>query len=317
MKTVLGFFTAAALVVAAGSAAAAEAPSVIGYITKSATNLGWVIINKGAEDAAREAKVKLIVGGPSTHGALEDQINAVQLAVAQGSKAVALAPVDSRGVIPIVRRITAQGVPVVAIDTGIDDDSAKSYVGTDNLAAAGTQAEWVAGRIGDDDTVVLVNGSLLQSTGRDRRRGFLERLKQLKPNAAIVEVSTDWELEDARVGVEAALRANPNTKVVANAWDDGTLATVAALRSLGIEKGRVLVIGFDGAPNALALMRAGWVQADVAQMLYRQGYEGVKAAIAAAKGEAIPRRIDTGHQLVTAENVERFIEENKLAQFMK
>jgi ribose transport system substrate-binding protein len=316
MRTVLGFFTAAALLVAGGGAAG-ETPTTIGYVTKSATNLGWVIINKGADDAAREAKVKLIVAGPSTQGALEDQINAVKLVIAQGSEAVALAPIDSAGVVSVVRRVTAQGIPVIAIDTGIDDDSVKSYVGTDNLAAAGAQAEWVAGQIGDDDAVVLVNGSLLQTTGRDRRRGFLERLKQLKPNAAVSEVNTAWEIEDARVGVEAALRANPNVKLVANAWDDGTLATVAALRTLGFEKGRVLVIGFDGAPNALALLRAGWVQADVAQMLYRQGYEGVKAAIAAAKGEAIPVRIDTGYQLVTADNLERFIEENKLAQFMK
>jgi ribose transport system substrate-binding protein len=95
------------------------------------------------------------------------------------------------------------------------------------------------------------------------------------------------------------------------------LGTVAALKVLGVEKGRIRVIGFDGAPNALALLRAGWVQADVAQMLYRQGYEGVKTRIAAAKGEAVPARIDTGHQLVTAENVERFIKENKLAEFMK
>jgi ribose transport system substrate-binding protein len=316
MRILVGFFIAATLLLAAGSAPA-ETPSAVGYVTKSATNLGWMIINKGAEDAAREAGVKLIVGGPSVHGALEDQINAVRLVVAQGSKAVAIAPVDSRGVIPIVRRITAQGIPVVAIDTGIDDDSPKSFVGTDNLAAAAVQAEWAAGQMAADDVVVLVNGNLAQTTGRDRRRGFVERLKQLKPDAAVVEVNTAWEIEDARAGVEAALRANPGAKLVANAWDDGTLGTVAALKALGVEKGRIRVIGFDGAPNALALLRAGWVQADVAQMLYRQGYEGVKTAIAAAKGEAVPSRIDTGHLLVTAENVESFIAENKLAEFMK
>lgn len=316
MRTMVAFFAAAVLTAAAGGVAA-ETPSTVGYVTKSATNMGWAIINKGAEDAARDMKVKLIVAGPSTYGALEDQINAVQRVVAEGSKAVALAPVDSRGVIPIVRRITAQGIPVVAVDTNIDDDSAKSYVGTDNLAAAGAQAEWAAGQIADDATIVLVNGSLAQTTGRDRRRGFLERLKQLKPDVVVTEVNTAWEFEDARVGVDAALKANPNAKLIANAWDDGTLATVAALKALGFEKGLVRVIGFDGAPNALALLRAGWIQADVAQMLYRQGYEGVAAAIAAARGEAIPARIDTGHQLVTAENVERFIDENNLAQFMK
>jgi ribose transport system substrate-binding protein len=316
MRTVPAFLATAAFAITCGSAAAQTA-NAVGYVTKSATNMGWTIINKGAEDAAREENVKLIVGGPSTHGALEGQIEAVQRVVAEGAKAVAIAPVDSRGIVPVVRRIASQGVPVVAVDTGIDDDSARCQVGTDNLAAAGAQADWAAGQITDDATVILVNGSLAQATGRDRRRGFLDRLKQLKPDAAVVEVNTAWEFEDARVGVEAALRANPNAALVANAWDDGALATVATLKALGVKQGRVRVIGFDGAPNALALLRAGWIQADVAQMLYRQGYEGVKAAIAAARGEAIPARIDTGHLLVTAENVEQFIKDNKLAGFMK
>jgi hypothetical protein len=55
----------------------AETLLVIGYVTKSATNQGWVLINKGAQDAAREANVRLIVAGPSTQGALTSQIDAI------------------------------------------------------------------------------------------------------------------------------------------------------------------------------------------------------------------------------------------------
>jgi ABC-type sugar transport system substrate-binding protein len=319
MRTALKSFVAAALAVASAAASAADAPIAIGYVTKSATNEGWVLINKGAEDAAREAQVKLIVAGPSTSGALEDQINAIKFVVSQGVKAIALAPVDSGGVIPIVRRVSASNIPVIAIDTAIDDNTPKSYVATDNLAAAAAQAEWVAGQIGDAHgaDVVLVNGDLKQSTGRDRRRGFLDRMRQLKPNANIIEVNTSWNADQARSGVETALRAHSKVSIIANAWDDGTLASVAAIRTLGIGKGRIKVVGFDGAPNALDLMRSEWIQADVAQMLYRQGYEGIKTAIAAAKGESVPARINTGHQLVTRDNLESFIKENKLNEFMQ
>lgn len=317
MKTTFRLFAAAALAAASFTAAlSADVPFAVGYVTKSATNQGWLLINKGAEDAARDANVRLITGGPATHGALEDQINAIARIATQGVKALALAPVDSRGVIPIVRRISAGGVPVIAIDTAVDDDSVKSYVATDNVAAAAAQADWVASQIGDADEVILVNGSLDQSTGRDRRKGFVERLRQLKPNSVVHEVTTAWDLEEARIGVETLLRERPRTKVIANAWDDGTLGAVAALRKLGHTRGSVKIIGFDGAPNALALMRTGWVQADVAQMLYRQGYEGVKTAIAVGRGEAVPRRIDTGHQVVTQANLDRFIQENKLSEFM-
>ena len=243
-------------------AMAADAPLAIGWVTKSATNQGWVLINAGATDAAREAGVKLFIAGPSTQGALASQIEAIQRVVAEGAKAVAVAPVDSAGITPVVQRLTAKGVPFVAVDTAIDGGLAKSYVATDNLAAATAQAEWVAGQIGASDEIILVDGSLAQSTGRERRQGFLDRLRQLKPDAVVIEVHTSWTLDEARAGVAAVLRTHPKVTLVANAWDDGTLGTVAALRARGYQKGRVRIIGFDGAPNALALLRDGWIQAE-------------------------------------------------------
>jgi ribose transport system substrate-binding protein len=309
---------AAVLVAGPRPARAGEAPPLaVGYVTKSATNQGWVLIKRGARDAADEARVRLIVGGPSAQGALAGQIDAIGRVIAEGAKVVALAPVDSAGVVPIVRRAVAAGTPFVTVDTAVDDPaSARSHVATDNLAAARAQAEWVAGAIGDADEVILVDGGLAQSTGRDRRQGFLDRLGELKPHAVVHEVYTDWGSDEARTGVEREMRAHPGVAAIANAWDDGTLGAVAALQSLKVPKGRVRVVGFDGAPNALTLLKAGWVHADVAQMLYRQGYEGIKAAVAVARGEAVPARVDTGFAVVTAENLDRFVADNKLAEFM-
>ena len=317
MRRLFRLFAASVLAGLAVPAIAAEPPLAIGYVSKSATNQGWLIINAGAADAARDAGIRLIVAGPSTQGALTGQIEAIERVVAEGAKAVAVAPVDSAGITPVVQRLGARGIPFVAVDTAIDDNLAKSYVATDNLAAAAAQAEWAAGQIGDADQIILVDGSLAQSTGRERRQGFLDRLRQLKPNAVVIEVPTHWTQDEAQTGVAAALRAHPKVTLIANAWDDGTLGTVAALRAARYARGRVHVIGFDGAPNALALLRDGWIQADVAQMLYREGYDGVKTAVAAARGEPVPQRIDTGHALVTSDTLDQFVTQNKLGQFME
>jgi ABC-type sugar transport system substrate-binding protein len=308
---------AAALMGLALRAAEADPPLAIGYVTKSATNQGWTLINSGAADAARDGGVKLIIGGPSAQGELAGQIDAIERVARRGVKAIAVAPVDSGGITPVVRRATAEGIPFVAVDTNIDGNLAKSYVATDNLAAAAAQAEWAAGQVGDTDQIILVDGSLTESTGRDRRQGFLDRLKQLKPKITVIEVHTSWMFNQAQTGIEAALRVHPKVTLIVNAWDDGTLGAVAALRALGYQKGRMRIIGFDGAPNALALLRDGWIQADVAQMLYREGYEGIKTAIAVARGEAVPARIDTGYTLVTSGTLDHFISEAKLAQWMR
>ncbi len=145
MKSTLALISTALLSASLATAvcvtARAETPLAIGYVTKSATNQGWVLINRGAADAASEAHVRLIVGGPSAQGALAGQIDAIERVIAEGAKAIALAPVDSRGIIPIVQRATANGIPFIAVDTAINDESAKSYVATDNIAAARAEAE--------------------------------------------------------------------------------------------------------------------------------------------------------------------------------
>ena len=41
------------------------------------------------------------------------------------------------------------------------------------------------------------------------------------------------------------------------------------------------------------------MHANTAQMLYQMGYQGIRAAAAAARGEAVSPRIDTGFFLVT------------------
>jgi ABC-type sugar transport system substrate-binding protein len=316
MSLLARLFAAVALSAAVAHPAAADEMLTVGYVTKSATNQGWSIINKGAQDAARDEKVKLIQTGPATYGALEDQVNAINYVMSQGVKAIAMAPVDTVGVVPAVRRAISAGIKVVAVDTDVQGVEVSSYVATNNRTAAAAQADWVASQIADDAQIVLVNGSQLQSTGRDRREGFLDRLKQLKPGVTVFEVNTSWTFDEARNGVVQTLGQHPSVSAIVNAWDDGTLGTVAALRFLGTPKGAIKVVGFDGAPNALALIRSGWVQADVAQMLYREGYVVVKTAIAAARGETVRRRIDTGHVLVTDANLESFIAENNLKSFM-
>jgi ribose transport system substrate-binding protein len=87
--------------------------------------------------------------------------------------------------------------------------------------------------------------------------------------------------------------------MVANAWDGGTMGAKAALENLGFGAGDVKLVGFDGAGDAIAAMDDGWVHANTAQMLYQMGYQGIKAAAAAARGEDVSARIDTGFFLVT------------------
>ena len=281
------------------SNATINAQDVIGYITKSATNAGWMMINQGAEDAAAEEGVKLVSVGPAFQGDLSSQLEVFENLVAQGAKAIGIAPVDSAGVAPAVTDAMSSGIPIIAIDTGVSGAEVTSFVATDNYAVAKVQGAVAATLVNNGDTVIYVTGNQAQSTGQERRNGFMEAFSAARPGSKILEVPTEWNSQQAQEGVEALLNSNSDVKMVVNAWDGGTMGAKAALENLGYSAGDVKLVGFDGASDAIAAMDEGWVHADTAQMLYQMGYQGIKAAAAAARGETVSSRIDTGFFLVT------------------
>lgn len=280
-------------------ASSAVAEDVIGYITKSVTNAGWMMINQGAADAAAEEGVKLVSVGPAFQGDLSSQLEVFENLVAQGAKAIGIAPVDSAGIAPAVNDAMSAGIPIVAIDTGVAGAEVTSFVATDNYAVAKVQGAVAATLVDDGQPIIYVTGNQAQSTGQERKNGFFEAFSAARPNSEIVEVPTEWNSQEAQEGVEAVLATRSDIAMVANAWDGGTMGAKAALENLGFAAGDVKLVGFDGASDAIVAMDEGWVHADTAQMLYQMGYQGIKAAAAAARGEEVSSRIDTGFFLVT------------------
>jgi len=303
------------LLVATPIGAMAADHLTIGYVTKSATNQGWILINRGAADAAKDAGVQLITVGPTQANDLGGQLSTIENMINRRVNALAIAPADSTGVVPAVKKALNAKIPVVAVDTAIYDAPISSFVATDNVAAAKDQGKWVADHIANNGEVILVNGLIAQSTGRDRHDGFVEALKAAKPNVVVYEVQTKWDQTEAQNGVETLLRAHPKVSVIANAWDGGPMGSIAALKAAHEKARDVTVVGFDGAPDALHQMGLNWVQCDIAQLLYKEGYDGVSAAIKAAKGEPVSARIETGHALVTPANLKKFIADTHLGAF--
>jgi len=297
VKMNMTFAGVAVAALLAGSAASAQ--DVIGYITKSATNAGWMMINQGAADAAAEEGVNLVSVGPAFQGDLSSQLEVFENLVAQGAAAIAVAPVDSAGIAPAVNDAMSAGIPVVAVDTGVAGAEVTSFVATDNYAVAKVQGAVAATLVEDGQPIIYVTGNQAQSTGQERRNGFVESFSAARPNSEILEVPTEWNSQEAQEGVEAILNSRQDVAMVANAWDGGTMGAKAALENLGFSAGDVKLVGFDGAGDAIAAMDEGWVHANTAQMLYQMGYQGIKAAAAAARGEDVSARIDTGFFLVT------------------
>ena len=91
------------------------------------------------------------------------------------------------------------------------------------------------------------------------------------------------------------------------------VSIIAEFANLGIDEAaavaenkvrdKIELIGFDSDDKTVKLLADGTIQALVIQDPFRTGYEGIKTALAASKGEKVPETVDTGVNLITRENM--------------
>lgn len=290
----------------------AAKPILIGFATKSATNLFWPVLQEGARDAAKDLNVELIMAGPSTVNNLNEQLDVVRQMLSRRIDALVIAPCDSSGVVPVVLEAQRLKKPVIAVDTAVIGAKVTSLVATNNITATESAAEWIATQLKGSGRVVMVNGILAQQTGRDRRDGFVNFIKLHYPGIEIVrEIPAEWDPPKAKAGIEALLRENVDFDAVFCSWDDATTTVSAALKAIRRRK-HIILVGFDGAPNALKLLNKGEVDADVAQFAYKMGYQAIKCAIYAAKGKPIPPNVQTSSMVVTKDNLYDFLKKSHM-----
>jgi ribose transport system substrate-binding protein len=66
---------------------------------------------------------------------------------------------------------------------------------------------------------------------------------------------------------------------------------------------KINLVGFDSDEQLIKFLQDGTIAALVVQDPFRMGYDGVKTALAASKGEQVPATVDTGANLVTKANM--------------
>src|SRR6188474_1446941 len=76
-------------------------------------------------------------------------------------------------------------------------------------------------------------------------------------------MSANWDQREAFQKMETLIQANPRLKGVIAGNDTMALGAMAALKAAGLAK--VVVVGFDGSPDAIASIKAGEIKATVLQ----------------------------------------------------
>ncbi len=290
----------------AGEAPAAAAPKriQIAVIPKGTTHEFWKSIHAGAVQAARELDVDVIWKGPQKEDDRAQQITVVEDFISRGVDGIVLAPLDDRALMRPVQDAVREKIPVVVIDSGLQGSDYTSYVATDNSQGGVLGARRLGGLMNGTGKIFLIRYQEGSASTTQREAGFLDTVKREFPGLRLLvqDQYAGATTETAYQLAENLLSRFPDVEGIFAPNESSTFGVLRALQEARLA-GKVRFVGFDSSPKLVQGLRDGHILGLVLQNPMKMGYLGVKTMVAHLRGESVPKVIDTGVTMVTADNM--------------
>ncbi len=283
--------------------AAKSGPKTVCFVGYSSSNPFWLTLKNGAEAAAKERGVKF-VDLTSVQPKMEKQQEAIRSAIAQKVDGLVVGAVDSRGLGDTFKLAHDAGIPIVTVDTRVDDPQVKCHIATDNPKAAALAGAYIVKRTGGKGKVLLLGGTPGSQTAEDRRKG-VEGACQ-KAGMQVIYRPANWDGAKANEITSNELAANPDLKAIFAACDPMIVTAKEAVKQAG-KQGKLVLVGFDAIEACLKAIQAGEIDATVRQDPYRMGHDGMIQMVDCLEGKQIPRDIPIQAVLVEKSNVGQYL----------
>jgi ribose transport system substrate-binding protein len=300
------------LVVAAGIAAGlvcgapvmAQTKPTVAIIVKEATSPHWRALLAGARKAGEDLGVTVSELGAQSES---DASATFEKAVASKPAAIIIAPALFGALAPRIDEAAKQ-IKIIGIGPAGDTKAMTTLLATDNVnagrIAANALASGITGAYGDTEGNVVIISSMPAIVALDQRiKGFKEVLAAKYRALAIVSDKT----ADGNPTTAFSMMNDfiANTADLRGAFVTDPIVAQAVGQAVAEKKSddKIVVVGFGADEKLVEFLQSGTIDGLVLEDPFRMGYESVKTALAASKGEQVPANVDIGATLVTKANM--------------
>jgi ribose transport system substrate-binding protein len=289
-----------------------QAKRRIGVVLKAIDSEFWLAVRDGARKAAVEENVDVTVLAPKSETDVEGQLNKIEDLIAQKVDALAVAANDVESVIPTLERAARMGIPFVTIDSDANAPSKLSFIGTDNVHGGRLAGEYIVNALNGQGKVALITGVPGQQSHIARRDGFLQALEGSGLELVPPQPANSDRMMALNV-MENLIESEPDLRAVFITNSTMSLGASEAIKARKLQ-GKIVLVGFDTSEEALGAVRRGEINVLIAQSPFNMGYLGVKKLLEHLDGTPIDKRIDTGTQVVTRDNLDEYIRSTQMNQ---
>jgi ribose transport system substrate-binding protein len=277
----------------------------IALVSKGFQHQFWQAVKKGAEEKAKELGVKMTFDGPASETEVDAQLQMLQAAIERGPDAIGYAALDPEACVPLLDQAKTSKIPVVEFDAGCNSEVPVTICKTDSKTAGALAAEHMAGLIGKKGKVAIVGHSQINSTGVERRDGFVEKMKSDYPDIQIVDIQYgDGDHIKSADIAKAMLASHSDLAGLYGTNEGSAIGIVDAVNELGLKPGQVKVVGFDSGKAQIDAIKSGVMAGAITQDPLGIGRCTIESAVNAVKGTSQEKVQDTGSYWYDKTNVE-------------
>ncbi|SDT46398.1 ABC transporter substrate-binding protein [Microlunatus soli] len=277
----------------------------VALISKGFQHQFWQAVKAGAEERAKELGVEMTFDGPASETEVDAQLQMFQTAIDRHPDAIGFAALDPEACIPQMEAAKTADIPVVEFDAGCDSDIPVNISKTDSKVAGATAAEHMAKELKGKGEVGIVGHSQVNSTGVERRDGFVEKIKSDYPGIKIVDIQygDGDHLKSADIA-KAMIAGHPQLKGLYGTNEGSAIGIVNAVKELNLADGKLTVVGFDSGKAQIDAIKSGAMTGAMTQDPRGIGRSVLESAVKAAKGEQLKKTIDTGSYWYDKSNID-------------
>lgn len=283
-------------------------------ILKNLSNDFWATMKKGIEEEAEKLGVKVDIYAASSEDDTEGQLKILENCLNKGYKAIGVAPLSPTSLINGIVEANNKGIYVMNIDEKVDMDTLKAAGGsviafatTDNVKVGEKGANYIIEQLADGGQVAIIEGKAGNASGEARKQGATAAFESNSKFQLVDSQPADWDRQKALDKATSMIQMYPDLKAIYCCNDTMALGAVQAVKNEGKE-GQIIVVGTDGAAEALESVKAGELSATVAQDSAEIGATSLRKMVDSVKNQitvdanADPETIPVDSYIVTKDN---------------
>jgi ribose transport system substrate-binding protein len=252
-------------------------------------------ITELVEQAAKPHSIQLIIKAPDEVN-LEQQILMMETMIKQKVDGIAISPIDTEALAPIIDKAIKSGIPVICFESDVPTSQRLAFFGTDPVREGTLMGEIVAGKLKDKGMIIVEAGMTKSMNQQSRLAGMVKYLEQTTEIQVLEIRYNEGSSDRALADLEAMIKNHPHFDALVTLDVTSSSASILVWKAQGLKR-NALTIGMT--PEVNEALQNGQITSVISENEQMWGKSIIDLLLLASEGKPLPDQVDPGTQMLT------------------